>query len=182
LNEHLARINQVVSYQLQRAVSSHQAGLYQRVAVGPLIERLIKTLDKVYAQKALDWQLSLSEPAVFTGDEQDLMEIAGNLLDNACKYGRKRIAISLTQTDEQLSVEISDDGPGIAVAYRDKILERGRRLDSLEPGQGIGLAITIDIVSSYGGSLDISQSALGGACFKLVLPITSSTSTTGWRR
>jgi len=97
------------------------------------------------------------------GDERDLMECLGNLMDNACKYGVSRVRVRAAQTGDQLVVEVEDDGPGIPQHLRDVILARGVRADSVAAGQGIGLAVAADIAASYNGSLVIGDSELGGA-------------------
>ena len=104
------------------------------------------------------------------GDERDLMEVLGNLLENAYKYGNTQVHISGKLTQESLYLEIADDGPGVNPEARKVILERGARLDTSIQGQGIGLSVAVDIVSSYDGRLEVAESALGGALFKVTLP------------
>jgi two-component system sensor histidine kinase PhoQ len=168
--EQVARMNQVVSYQLQRAVSSQQQGSHQRTELEPIVLRLVNALQKVYANKAMTVQTSLAAHSVFAGDEQDLMEVIGNITENAFKYGKSRVSIHSEIKDKHLLICISDDGPGIPAAQQSRILERGHRLDTNIPGQGIGLAVAADIIHSYAGQLNVNQAALGGAEFQLLLP------------
>jgi two-component system, OmpR family, sensor histidine kinase PhoQ len=168
--EQVVRMNQVVSYQLQRAVSSQQQGTHQRTEVEPVIQRLLNALHKVYAHKQMTTHTEFAENVVFAGDEQDLMELLGNITENAFKYGRSHINIKSEHIDKQLVITVSDDGPGIPEEQQTRILERGQRLDTNQPGQGIGLSVAADIVHSYNGQIAIKQSALGGAEFQISLP------------
>ncbi|MFV0277552.1 MAG: ATP-binding protein [Parahaliea sp.] len=163
VDEQVGRMEQIVHYQLQRASGgSHR--LLQRVAVAPVLRRLCEGVRKVYAEKHLDLALEVAQDCRFRGDERDLMEIAGNLLDNACKYGRSRVSLRVTGgAPDGLRMVVEDDGPGIPAAERERILQRGTRLDEIRPGQGLGLAVTADIVASYRGELDIAEGAAGGA-------------------
>ncbi len=100
----------------------------------------------------------------------DLVELLGNLLDNACKYGRGRIQVSAEGDSEYLRLSVEDNGPGIPEDQREQVIRRGQRLDTLQAGQGIGLAVAADIVGSYGGQLSIGESELGGAAITAQLP------------
>lgn len=173
LEEQVARMNQVVTYQLQRAVSDQQQGILNHVDVDNVVQRLLTALRKVYHHKAVDCDLRIALGTMFTGDEQDLMELLGNLLDNAFKYCNARIRVEARYTRQYLSILVSDDGPGVPVDQRSRILQRGQRMDTKFPGQGIGLAVAVDIISSYGGTLAISSSDLGGAEFSIQVPLTS---------
>lgn len=170
--EQVTRMNQVVSYQLQRAVSSQQQGTYQRTPVEPIVQRLLSALQKVYADKNINVQCTLTDHSVFAGDEQDLMELLGNIIENAFKYGKTQVKLSsIIQHEKHLLIIIEDDGAGIPTEEQARILERGQRLDSSQPGQGIGLAVAVDIIHSYAGELHIQQSQLGGAKFQIQLPL-----------
>jgi len=171
LNEQLARINQVISYQLQRPLSREQQGLRQRVPLRQSVQRLLRSLDKVYADKDVRWELDINTSLNFSGDPQDLLEILGNLLDNAFKYGRGKLRITAQQTEQRLTLWIEDNGPGVPPDQREQLGQRGLRLDSRQTGQGIGLAVAKDIIDSYGGRLAIGESDLGGAAFQLELPL-----------
>jgi two-component system, OmpR family, sensor histidine kinase PhoQ len=95
------------------------------------------------------------------------MEIVGNILENACKYCLEYVEIHLYAEQEQLVLDVSDDGPGVPVNRREQILQRGVRMDTFQPGQGIGLAVATEIMQAYGGKMTITQSELGGARFNL---------------
>lgn len=170
LDEQLARMNQVVQYQLQRPLSDRQSGLHRQVPVAATVERLIAALQKVYSGKQMAVSSDLSPDAIFNGDDQDLLELLGNLLDNAFKYGRSQVAVAAHRQGGQLQISVGDDGPGVPEEQRPRILQRGQRLDRVQPGQGIGLAVCTDIVHSYAGSLSVGTHPLGGAQFSLTLP------------
>ncbi len=170
LAEQLARMNQVVHYQLQRPLSDHQSGQHRRAPVVAATQRLISALQKVYRDKPMAISTDLAPDAEFAGDDQDLLELLGNLLDNAFKYGRRQISVQVRRQNDQLRIDVDDDGPGVPADQRQRILQRGQRLDTAQPGQGIGLAVCADIVHSYEGALQISDSPLGGARFRVLLP------------
>ncbi len=172
VEEQLERMNQIISYQLQRAVQARGASaLSRRVRVQSVVARILGALDKVYSQKGMQHSEEIDGDAVFFGDERDLMEILGNVLDNAYKYGHGHLRIIVQVVRgrrEQLSIVVEDDGPGIASDQRQFVLQRGARADTLAQGQGIGLAVVTDIVTSYGGLIDVDNSTLGGARIQMV--------------
>ncbi|WP_049721149.1 ATP-binding protein [Gilvimarinus polysaccharolyticus] len=169
INEQVERMEKVVRYQLQKAVSEH-AGSGTQIPLRHTLERLTESLKKIYRDKGLSINLDVPENIAFVGDEEDLMELAGNLLDNACKYGKGTVTVTARLNQQLLTMQVDDNGPGIAATARSSSLERGQRLDTAMPGQGIGLAVCADIACNYGGKLTIDHSPLGGARFELALP------------
>ncbi|PCI74650.1 MAG: two-component sensor histidine kinase [SAR86 cluster bacterium] len=167
VEEQLGRMNQIVSYQLQRAVqSNHSSALARQVLVKPVVEKVLDALAKVYRDKSVSVATQLDAEALFHGDERDLLEVLGNVLDNAFKYGRGEVRISIdSETDEfqGLEIAIEDNGYGISEEKQEFVLQRGARADTLVQGQGIGLAVVTDIVSSYDGTIGVGSSDLGGA-------------------
>ena len=167
VEEQLGRMNQIVSYQLQRAVqSNHSSALARQVLVKPVVEKVLDALAKVYRDKPVSVARQLDAEALFTGDERDLLEVLGNVLDNAFKYGRGEVRIcteSRIDDFEGLEVVIDDNGYGISKEKQEFVLQRGARADTLVQGQGIGLAVVTDIVSSYEGTIVVGSSDLGGA-------------------
>jgi two-component system sensor histidine kinase PhoQ len=164
MKEQLDRMDQIVSWQLKRAVkSNHNQWLAKPVPVTPVIEKLLSALQKVYRDKAMQLETHLDEKALFYGEKSDLMEICGNLLDNAFKYGNSKVAVSTKTKGRRLVIEVSDDGPGIDEGKRHWVLERGARADTAKSGQGIGLAVVVELVSAYHGEIRIQTGSLGGA-------------------
>ncbi len=172
VDEQLARMNQIVTYQLQRAVQANDSSaLARRVNVAAVIRKILEALGKVYGDKAMQTTLDMNEQAMFLGDERDLLEIMGNVLDNAFKYGRSRISVSVQQSDSQsgkLNIKVTDDGDGTPGDKQEFVLQRGARADTLAQGQGIGLAVVTDIVASYSGEIAITNLDAGGACVEMV--------------
>jgi len=163
VREQTGRMEQIVHYQLQRSAGGTHK-LLELQPLLPLLQRLRDTLLKVHAQKSPEIELAIDPSCQFRGDERDLLEVAGNVMDNACKYGRGRVWISaIGSAPGPLALVVEDDGPGIPVGEREHILRRGTRLDQLGPGHGLGLAVAADIIESYRGSLEIEGSAAGGA-------------------
>ena len=170
VREQVERMNQIVSHQLQRAAASGRHLLTQSLEIEPLLERLVRSLDKVYREKGIEWQTSVAPDSRFYGEEGDLMELLGNLMENACKYGRSRIRVTVA-SDPSLSILIEDDGPGIPRHQQQSVFQRGHRADTRQPGQGIGLAVALDIAQAYGGEIELGQSTeLGGAAVDVRFP------------
>jgi two-component system sensor histidine kinase PhoQ len=112
--------------------------------------------------------VTIDDRAVFKGDEMDLTELLGNLLDNACKAAKANVMLRVLSDDKKLEIMVEDDGDGIAQSQADQLLQRGVRTDSYDQGHGVGLAIVSDLVDSYGGAVVIGQSEkLGGARFSV---------------
>ncbi|BBB28208.1 ATP-binding protein [Neptunomonas japonica] len=171
VDEQVRRMDQIVQYQLARAVRSQANTIAHATPLAPIIKRISTALSKVYREKNVDVSLLLDETALFGADERDMMELLGNMLENAFKYGHSAVRISLIKEPEWVQLNIEDDGPGVSPDMRHVILQRGARVDtSAAPGQGIGLTVAVDILSSYDGQLEVGESSLGGARFKVILP------------
>ena len=169
VREQVERMDEIISHQLQRAAVSGRTTLAKPVAVDRVMERLVRSLDKVYREKQVAVDLELDPSATFTGDEADLTEILGNLLENAYKYCHHavRVSVSKAQHDDGVEISIEDDGPGIAAEQVDTLLQRGKRMDESIPGQGIGLSMANEIISVYGGQLVFAASPLGGTLLRV---------------
>lgn len=170
MEEQIERMDQLIGYQLQRAVASDARRFGRRVALRPVAEKLAATFAKVYFDKGVQLTLRIAEESEVQGDEPDLYEVLGNLMDNACKACRSRVEVSAVPGERWLVLNVEDDGPGVPDDAREAILQRGQRADSYAPGQGIGLAVAMEIIDSCGAELDIGRSGLGGARFTLRWP------------
>jgi two-component system, OmpR family, sensor histidine kinase PhoQ len=176
LNKQVAKMSGIINYQLQRAVIRQGNISIVASPIKPEVFSVLNALGKVYADKSVRPVVDVPADASFYGDENDLVEILGNLLDNAYKYCHQQVKLSVSQitrdgdTAPQLQLLVEDDGPGISESYRAAILQRGVRLDSKNGGQGIGLAVVVDIVDTYQGDIDIGDSELGGAKVGVILP------------
>jgi len=172
VREQVERMNGIIDHQLQRAAVSGPATLARSVPVQHVLERLVRSLQKMYREKQVDVRLDLDPGATFYGDEADLTEALGNLLENAYKYcaGQVRVGVrhdKKTASAQSVEITIEDDGQGIDPAMIDTVLQRGRRMDETVPGHGIGLSMAQEIIAVYGGGLDIGSSSLGGALLRV---------------
>lgn len=161
MDEQVSRMNDIISYQLERAVASSSSLVKSQVEVQPAVRKLINAIKKVYVDKGISI-VDRIEEVMFPGDERDLLELLGNLIDNACKYGRHKVKLFAGLDQDRLLFMIEDDGPGINEADRVRVLDRGTRLDSRHTGQGIGLAVVAEIVARHGGQIRLEASELGG--------------------
>ena len=167
--EQISRMNAIVEYQLQRAATAGSASGTGLLNVKQVLDRMLDSLQKVYRDKAITLNVSVSEGLSFKGDEGDLMELLGNLLDNAYKWANAQIDVVAEQYGNKLCLRIMDDGPGIAPDQVAHLLQRGVRADQTVAGHGIGFSIVCNIVDAYQGELVINKSPLGGAEIKLIL-------------
>jgi len=170
VSEQVDRMDEIIHHQLQRAAVSGRSTLAKPVAVGRVVERLLRSLDKVYRDKQPRVEQRLDTSASFTGDEADLTEILGNLLENAYKYCSHTVQVQVSSRQHGgVEISIEDDGPGIAADQVDTVLQRGTRMDESIPGQGIGLSMANEIIGVYGGQLTFAASPLGGTLLRVVL-------------
>ena len=166
--EQARQMNQTVEFRLQRAAASGAAVSLGPVELHGVAVRVRQSLLKVHAGKALDFQLGVPSPCTFSGDEGDLIEILGNLSDNACKWCTRRVNLRIERESgadgTSLIIAVEDDGPGIPERDANRIVARGVRVDSATPGFGIGLSMVAEIVTKlYAGTMHIDRSPLGGA-------------------
>lgn len=167
LQSQIERMSQQIDYQLQRA-SLRKSGLVRhQVALRPLLESLCSTLAKVYRDKQVKVSLEVPEQAMVPMEQGALLELLGNLLENAYRLCLGQVRISWQGGGTHVELCIEDDGPGVPPDQRERILQRGERLDRQHPGQGIGLAVVKDIIDSYDASLALDDSPLGGAAFRI---------------
>ena len=154
-----------------RAAAAHRLP-GQRTPLAPVATGLVRVMQRVHAARALRIESAgVPDTLAFAGEEQDLQEMLGNLLDNACKWARTTVRISATGAADRLCVAVEDDGPGIAESARAAVLTRGVRMDETVPGSGLGLAIVNELAQLYGGQLQLQSSALGGLRVTLSLPM-----------
>lgn len=143
-----------------------------RADVGAVLGEICLMLGKVYGPQGKEVTLAAEAAPDFRGDRDDLVEMVGNLVENACKHARcrVRVAAGAAAQGDRLAVRVEDDGPGLPPERRMEALKRGIRLDEQVPGSGLGLAIVADLVEDYGGTISLGDSALGGLAVELVLP------------
>jgi signal transduction histidine kinase len=145
--------------------------------VSPVIDALRRTMEKIHRDRGISIELAADQRAKFRGEQQDLEEMAGNLVDNACKWASSRVFIQVLMeraaksgADPMLRIIVDDDGRGLSEAERAQVSRRGQRLDESKPGSGLGLSIVVDLAALYGGSLSLGSAPVGGLRAELVLP------------
>ncbi|MES1242717.1 MAG: sensor histidine kinase [Acidobacteriota bacterium] len=172
LRQLVERMQRQVDYHLARAraTASAPATLALRCPVLPSVEGLVRTMRRLYAARELTIDAEVSPAHEIRGRREDLDEMLGNLLDNACKWARSRVAVSSAVDDAHLSISVDDDGPGLDPSMRAQVLQRGVRADEQVRGSGLGLAIVSDLAELYGGTVALETSPLGGTRARLRLP------------
>ena len=167
-------LNQLINYQLQRSIIPSGKLMSKPVQLLTVVSKLRRTLEKVYAGKQLQITVNIDNAENFYGDEHDIYEVLGNLMENACKYTDTKVVVATESTPghkkkKQCCIIVEDDGSGIPPDEVESALSRGVRLDSQNHGQGIGLAMVADLVEGYKGEIKIEKSELGGCRFVVVI-------------
>jgi signal transduction histidine kinase len=161
-----------VDHHLRRArAAARTTGQGERTSVAEVLDELSRTLGRIFRDKgvAIDWDAE--EDLYFLGERQDLLEIAGNAIENACKWGKARVKVRAEAAGaERFTLVVEDDGPGLPPDRREEVLQRGARLDESAPGSGLGLSIIDELARAYDGTLTLSSSALGGLRLETDLP------------
>jgi len=165
----------VIRYQLERAASATRRGLAEPIAVQPELARLARSLRQAFVGQAVEIELEVAPDCKFYGERRDLLEIAGNLMENACKYGGGRVWVGARQVHPEsrrpgLELAVEDNGMGLAAADFQRLLQRGVRGDSRREGQGLGLAIAAEIADAYNADIDCAPGASGGARIRVAFP------------
>ena len=165
-----------IAHHLERARMAARLTVVGTITdVAPVVWAIARTMEKTTRNKDLRLRVDAPEDARFRGERQDLEEMVGNLVDNACKWAQSRVAIEVlkerAETDQQVvRIIVDDDGPGLSAAEREEATRRGRRLDETKPGSGLGLSIVVELAALYGGRFTLGTAPLGGLRAELVLP------------
>jgi signal transduction histidine kinase len=167
-----------VARHLERARLAARATVVASVTdVSPVVTALARSMEKIHHGKNIAIQVDASEHARFRGERQDLEEMVGNLVDNACKWAQSRVAIEVVteRSDPGLDkpfvrIVVDDDGRGLSPSEREQVARRGRRLDETKPGSGLGLSIVVELATLYGGGLTLGTAPIGGLRAELALP------------
>ncbi len=170
--DQVAIAQQQVNYHLSRAQVAASTRLPgAKTAVQPAVDGLVRAMRRIHAERQLTLTAGPFAPALgFRGETQDLHEMLGNLLDNACKWAAHRVDLQARRLADTLVITVDDDGPGLAASQRERVLQRGVRADEQVPGSGLGLAIVDDLARLYGGQVTLADSPLGGLRAVLELP------------
>src|ERR1700681_3680064 len=167
-----------VAHHLERARIAARLTIIGTVTeVAPVIEALRRTMEKIHRGRGIAIGVEADAQAKFRGERQDLEEMAGNLVDNACKWAASRVFIEVLVerpvepgAGPMLRIIVDDDGRGLSAAERAQVSRRGQRLDESKPGSGLGLSIVVDLASLYGGSVSLGNAPMGGLRAELALP------------
>jgi signal transduction histidine kinase len=167
-----------INHYLDRARMAARVNVIGRVTpVAPVIGPLVRTLQRIHHEKNVEISSECPPDACFRGERQDLEEMLGNLLDNACKWARRNVDLSVEVPSDsgpvhrrRLTITVSDDGPGVSEEQRATIAKRGIRLDETKAGSGLGLSIVTDLAQSYGGTCELGRGPKGGLSVCLQLP------------
>jgi signal transduction histidine kinase len=171
MRQQIDRMQRQMDYHLAHArAAASGAAPGARCAVLVSAEGLARTLLRLHAERGLAIDVAVDPAHSVRVEREDLDEMLGNLLDNACKWGRSRIAVASAVGGGAVVITVDDDGPGLEASMRDVVLQRGVRGDEAAPGSGLGLAIVRDLAELYGGSIALGTSPSGGLRARLQLP------------
>jgi len=177
VHEQISRMNEIVEYQLQRAAAKGEHKIIKTADLSAVINKISLSLAKVYIDKNIIFDISVPDTCPIYCEEGDLYEIVGNLMDNACKWCKQNVKVTIAlnqrkaRRDFSVLLEIADDGPGIPVGKFNDILKRGVRADENIHGHGIGMTIVYELVELLNGKLEGGKSTvLGGMRWSIYLP------------
>jgi signal transduction histidine kinase len=171
IRQQVERMRRQIEYHLAHArAEASGAAPGARCPVAESAEALARTLQRLHAGRGVIIDVRVAREHAVRGQREDLDEMLGNLLDNACKWAKSRIAVQSTASGGVMVITVDDDGAGLAASMRDAVLQRGVRADEAAPGSGLGLAIVRDLAELYGGSITLSDSPMGGLRARLALP------------
>lgn len=170
LTDQINRVQDIVDHQLRRAAAAGRRALDAGTVALPIAQRIAGAVAKVHAGRAIEFDLQLEPDLRLPMEQGDLYELLGNLMDNAARFSRRRVQVTADSTQELIELTVEDDGPGFP-ANPERLLQRGVRADSRNPGQGLGLSAVNEIVQACGGQIRMAESsALGGARIEVRLP------------
>jgi signal transduction histidine kinase len=170
IGQQVERMSRQVTYHLARARAASGVASAVPCPVATSTDALIRTVLKLYAGRSLKIPSDVAGDLCARVQRQDLDEMLGNLLDNACKWAKSKIVVKASRSGDKIVLTVDDDGPGLDRTVQSAVLERGVRVDESTPGSGLGLAIVRDLAELYGGSISLDDSALGGLQARLLLP------------
>jgi signal transduction histidine kinase len=171
IEQQIDRMRRQIDYHLAQARSAAFSGSpAARASIAASVEGLVCVLQRLHFERGLRIEIDAPASHTFRGQREDLEEMLGNLLDNACKWARTVVKLTSSKRGEQIVIVVDDDGPGINPSIQEAILQRGIRADETVPGSGLGLAIVRDVAEIYGGSISLAKSPMGGARARLTLP------------
>jgi signal transduction histidine kinase len=171
IDQQIERMRRQIDYHLAHTRSAASfTSPASRVSIATSAEGLVRALQRLHAERDLHIEIDALTSHSFQGQREDLDEMLGNLLDNACKWARTIVRLTCSKEGEQIVIAVDDDGPGIEPSMREAVMQRGIRADEAAQGSGLGLAIVRDLAEIHGGSISLEESPMGGARARLTLP------------
>ena len=170
IQQQVARMQRQIDSHLAQARAAAGVSAAARTRVGDAVSGLVRTMERLYADRALAIQANIPLDCSVRAPIEDFEEMLGNLLDNACKWTKSGVTVTATADWGRVVIAVDDDGAGLNAGMREQVLKRGVRADEAAPGSGLGLAIVRDLAEAYGGSITLEQSSLGGVSARLTLP------------
>ena len=175
--EQAAIMRDQVAHHLERArIAARLSAVTTLTEVTPVVDALHRTMEKIHRERDIEIEVQADAPATFRGEQQDLEEMIGNLVDNACKWAQSKVLIEVMlerradSAEPMVRIVVDDDGRGLSPAERGQVSRRGQRLDETKPGSGLGLSIVVDLAALYGGGLTLGTAPIGGLRADLRLP------------
>jgi signal transduction histidine kinase len=171
IDQQIDLMRRQIDYHLAHArAAASAASPTARAPIAASAEGLVRALGRLHSERNLLIEIDVPASHAFRGLREDLDEMLGNLLDNACKWARARVRLTCSKESEQVVIMVDDDGPGIEPSKREAVLQRGIRADEAAQGSGLGLAIVRDLAEIHGGSISLEESPMGGGRARLALP------------
>jgi len=171
VRRHAETMRNQVDHQLARARMAATGNLIgARAPVRPVADELVRALTTIYRDRNIDLLATGDMETNFRGEHEDLQEMLGNVMDNACKWAKSKVTLTIAKPGSRLNITVDDDGPGLTPQQCVEVLKRGKRLDEAVPGTGLGLAIVVDIAGLYSGGIELGDSPLGGLRVTFDLP------------
>lgn len=171
LSDQINRVQDIVNHQLQRAAAAGRRALDAGTLAAPIARRIANAVSKVHAERGVSFELNIGEELRLPMEQGDAYELLGNLMDNAARFARDRVSVAVEATSSHLCLRVQDNGPGFP-PNPERLLQRGVRADSRNPGQGLGLSAVNEIVQACDGRIVFSDAReLGGACVEVQLPL-----------
>ncbi len=169
--EQLDKLSQNAQTHLSRArLAGSMNHLASQTNIAESLSDILFSMELLYKDKSIDLSFRCHSELYFKGDQHDLEEVLGNVIDNACKWSRGKVFVDVSAFEYQVTIQVDDDGLGISEQNKDSVFKPGQRLDETTEGSGLGLHIVQDVVLLYGGTISLHDSHLGGACFQILLP------------
>jgi signal transduction histidine kinase len=171
LREQVERMRRQIDSHLAQARANAGGAMGARASVGDATEALVRAMRRLHVERGLSFTSDVANDVCVRVPAEDLEEMLGNLLDNACKWARSHVNVSADVSGTRVTIDVDDDGAGLEPALRETVLQRGVRADEKAPGSGLGLAIVRDLAEAYGGTIALEKSPDGGLRARLTLPV-----------